>query len=385
MLFDNQKSIKVVFTLDALTNAGTEKSTVELLSKFSNKINCNCVYFSANHDLKKDFIRHNIPVYFLNAKGKFALLEGVLKFYKFISQEKPDIVVSSLYRANIISRVVCFLTNTPLVGTIVSDSYSKARFNNFGYKKSFKYLLVKTLDRVTSFIPTIWIANSNSIKLSGCSNLNIPTNKVIVLHRGRDVANFSSTKKFQFQSPFKFIFIGRLLYTKGIYDLLVAFKSLFSEQNTIELHIYGEGPERNEIQKQIMQYGLTNNVFLHGNKLEAWKALYDSCCFVFPSHYEGFSGSLIEAMMSGIPIISSDIPMNLEAVEHEKTAYVFQSKSIQDLEKAMKYVYYNYENAVEMGKRAKLDSINRFDIQKIAHTYEEILLLYAKSHSYKQI
>ena len=56
-----------------------------------------------------------------------------------------------------------------------------------------------------------------------------------------------------------------------------------------------------------------------------------SNCFVFPSRFEGFSGALVEAMMTGVPIISSNIPMNLEAVEHNKTALVHEMKNSKDL------------------------------------------------------
>jgi glycosyltransferase involved in cell wall biosynthesis len=102
--------------------------------------------------------------------------------------------------------------------------------------------------------------------------------------------------------------------------------------------------------------------------------MYEAHCFVFPSRFEGFSGALVEAMMTGIPIISSDIPMNLEAVENNKTALVHQLKNATDLADKMQEMISNYETMIAMGKRARKVAIEKFDIKNIAKQYETLLI-----------
>jgi glycosyltransferase involved in cell wall biosynthesis len=127
------------------------------------------------------------------------------------------------------------------------------------------------------------------------------------------------------------------------------------------------------MEKRIASLQMSSHIHLKGNVPGAWKKLYESNCFVFPSRFEGFSGALVEAMMTGIPIISSNIPMNMEAVQHQKTALVHQLKNADDLANKMKTMVKDYSDMVEMGKRAREESFSRFDIRVIAKQYEDLL------------
>jgi glycosyltransferase involved in cell wall biosynthesis len=368
------KRINILFTIDSLINAGTEKSLLETVSRFSNNVNSKVVYFFPRHDLKNEFETRKIPLCFLNSPKRLFFLFGTYKFYRLVKESKPDIVVSSLYSANIISRIVCFITNTTLVGTLVSDSYSSVRADNFTFKQKFGFFIVYGIDRVTSFIPKLWIANSESVKKSNCSKLQISDHKVCVIYRGRDISKFNTFPEYTVDKNFHFITLGRLNVTKGIYDLIYAFKKLTIDYPNIHLDIYGDGPEKMKIKNVLVTENLQEQIQVHGNVADAWKYIYGSNCFVFPSHYEGFSGALVEAMMCGIPIIASDIPMNMEAVESENTALVFKVKSIDDLYLSMKKMVQRYAEMIQMGQRARVKANNHFDIAKIASVYEQKLI-----------
>ena len=84
-------------------------------------------------------------------------------------------------------------------------------------------------------------------------------------------------------------------------------------------------------------------------------------------------------MMIGIPIISSDIPMNLEAVENNKTALVHQLKDASDLTNKMEQMILDYTPMIEMGKRARGIAVQKFDIQKISQKYEGLLVAASKN------
>ena len=368
------KPVNIVFTLDSLINAGTEKSTLETVSRFSIDTKCSVVYFFPRHDLKNEFETRKIPTYFLNSSKRLFFLFGAYKFYRFVKESKPDIVVSSLYCANIISRIVCFITNTTLVGTFVNDSYNRIRVDNFTFKQKFGFFIVYGIDWVTSFVPKLWIANSDSIKKSNCSKLQISEDKVFVIYRGRDTSKFKIFPEYKIDKNFHFITLGRLIVRKGTYDLIYAFKKLKIDYPNIRLDIYGDGPEKIQIQNILITENLQEQIQIHGNVADAWQYIYNSNCFVFPSHYEGFSGALVEAMMCGIPIIASDIPMNMEAVESENTALVFNVKSIDDLYLCMKKMIQRYAEMIQMGQRARVKANNHFDIANIATVYEQKLI-----------
>jgi hypothetical protein len=56
-------------------------------------------------------------------KTKKSFIQGIRKFITILKQEKPDLVVSSIYKTDLISRVACFLTNTKIIGTFINDTY----------------------------------------------------------------------------------------------------------------------------------------------------------------------------------------------------------------------------------------------------------------------
>jgi glycosyltransferase involved in cell wall biosynthesis len=118
---------------------------------------------------------------------------------------------------------------------------------------------------------------------------------------------------------------------------------------------------------------LQHNVFLEGNIPMGWKNLYDAHAFVLPSISEGFSGSLVEAAIIGIPIVASDIPMNLEAISPGKDAYFFHHNDWTDLYKKMVELMSNYSHACEIGKIVRLRAIDNYDIKHIAKEYEKTI------------
>ncbi len=365
--------MKVFFTMDALINAGTEKSVLDIAGNLSPATEVKVIYFYPRHDLKLAFEAAGVPLKFMNLSGKRSFLQGIKKLKKILKEEKPDVVVSSILRANLISRIACKLTNTKLVGTFISDSYSAERQTSFSFKRKTGSYFFYWIDRITSGIPVAWISNSKSIKESNCRFLKVDPDIVKVIYRGRDPGKFKKYDMIQSTGVFKFVFIGRLLQTKGLVELVEAFKIVSEKFPAVILDIYGEGSYRKQITQKISSLGLSEKIIIHGAVANGWEKLYDADCFVFPSWYEGFSGSLVEAMMVGVPIIASDIPMNLEAVTDKKTALVHLVKDQHDIATQMIAVIDNYNAMLEMGMRAREEAIKRFDIKVIAKEYENFI------------
>ncbi len=164
-----------------------------------------------------------------------------------------------------------------------------------------------------------------------------------------------------------------MLETKGLKELVIAIENLSNENHNVHLNIYGDGPYKKTLSNQIDSSTCKNNITLHGNIDNAWKSLYDSNCFVFPSWYEGFSGALVEAMMLGIPIIASDISMNLEAVQNDYSALVYKVRDDEKLLEKMEFCINHYSKMIEMGENARGVALEKFEINKIAQHFETFL------------
>jgi glycosyltransferase involved in cell wall biosynthesis len=364
--------LKVIFTIDSLQQGGAEQSLASLIRSFPPETEVMVLYFFSKHDLLPEFQSLNIRLVNAGLTSKQQWWKGMQFLQKQILEFKPNGVVSCLYWSNQVSRLVCKHMNVPLIGTLVSDSYSERRTNSFHFKRKLAFRFYHLLDRLTSGIPRKWIANSESIKKSNATSLHIDLKKIEVVYRGRDENAFNAWSS-PVQPPFRFVFIGRLLETKGLKELLKAFHQLIQNHQNVQLEIFGDGPYRNTLEQLIQSLNLQSTVILHGRVNDAWKKLYQAHCFVFPSWYEGFSGALVEAMMTGIPIIASDIPMNLEAVTNHETASTFKVGDEKDLLNKMEVILNDYPNAVCMGNTARKQAITRFNQQTIAKQYHHIL------------
>lgn len=366
--------MKVLFAIDSLQQGGAEQSIAHIVRHFSKDTQVSILYFYPKADLLSTYQELGCSIISLNLQGKYDFIKGIAGMKKVLHDLKPDIVVTSLYRSNIISRIACKLTGTKLVGTFVDDSYNIERRKTFAGVSGFiKYYSTWLLDRMTSFIPRLWIANSKYIGDSNAKHLGIPTSKIEVIYRGRNSDDFKEWQKPE-NDIFTFVCIGRLYEKKGYPELIQAFGDIANKYSNAKLIIYGEGSYRLQMESQIAALKLNHRIILAGNVPNAWQKMYESHCFVFPSRFEGFSGALVEAMMTGIPIISSDIPMNLEAVENNKTALVHQLKDVTDLADKMEEMISNYPSMIEMGKRARQTAMKKFDIKNIAKQYETVLI-----------
>ena len=413
---DKKIILKIFFTQDAVVNAGAERSHLEILSRFSDQIDVSMVYFYPKHELRKEYQRAGIRLFFLDIPEPYHFGLAVFRLVKLIRREKPDLLVSCLWRADMITRMASWVTGVPLVGTLVNDSYSSLAWKD---KVGLKYKLVYWLDRWTAKIPVHWIANARALVESHHRTLGLSPNKVTVVYRGREIPVLrsvparpsgespqtgisgsspgsvspqtgitGSTLSSQTGIPIRnFISYGRLLERKGFQDAIQAFAKVIPSHPDCTLTIFGEGPYRKELEKLIEDLELQNSVFLPGkisNPMElllngycplptAHCPLFAAHCFLFPSWYEGFSGALVEAMMAGMPIIASDIPMNLEAVEDQKSALIFPVGDIEHLEEKMRHAIEHPTWMESLGQEARKIAVQKFDIELIAKQYENTL------------
>lgn len=109
---------------------------------------------------------------------------------------------------------------------------------------------------------------------------------------------------------------GSLVWPKSYETMLAAFKHLVDAGIDAELHIIGEGPERQHLLFTIHDLGIQERVFLHGRLAPEGvrDQLQQADCFVLSSLSEGIANAALEAMSCGLPVISTDCGGMREAV-----------------------------------------------------------------------
>lgn len=103
----------------------------------------------------------------------------------------------------------------------------------------------------------------------------------------------------------RIIFLGRLVASKGIYELLEAFRRISSDDTDLKLMIAGDGEDRQRAEDWCRSNGIQDRVRFAGrvSGIEKAQLLLDSDIFVLPSYSEGCPNSMLEAMAAGLPLV----------------------------------------------------------------------------------
>lgn len=364
---------KVLFVIDTLQTGGAEQSLLANAIRFKQMQPVVC-HLYAGDLLKQKFTSHNIPVYSVGLKKKYGFTAAYKQLKAVVEKEQPDIIVAYLTRSELIARLVARFSHIPVIGTFVSELYSDTYNTALSVKAKMAVSFFKWANKTTARFCKGFVANSEEVKRSNASALGIALNKIEVINRGRD------SNLFRFQvppalpgKPLRFLNVGRLVPVKGQRDLIQAFKEFLPACADAELHIAGEGPARGALTTLIEEYGLQNNVKLLGSQdIPQLINKYD--CFVFPSHSEGFSGAIVEAMFAGLPVLASDIAVNKEVLTHTETGYMFETGSVESIKQALLWYKDNVAVANGYAVKAYEHARQHFELDKIAGKLENYLL-----------
>jgi glycosyltransferase involved in cell wall biosynthesis len=126
-----------------------------------------------------------------------------------------------------------------------------------------------------------------------------------IIHNGINLNEFKSENVL---TEFCILFVGRLIKRKGVIFLLKAFKEICAEYSNCTLAIVGEGPEKINLIKYCNRFQIQTNVkFLGTINHNAIVKIYQKAkIFVLPSLNEAQSNVILEAMATGLPIITTN-------------------------------------------------------------------------------
>jgi glycosyltransferase involved in cell wall biosynthesis len=116
------------------------------------------------------------------------------------------------------------------------------------------------------------------------------------------------------------LFAGRLVREKALHELIRAFKTIATD---FKLIIAGEGRYEDQYERELRELAQGADVVFTGQVSRAQlQELYSNAyLFVLPSHLEGRSMAVLEALGSGTPVLVSDIPENTELVGDEACTF----------------------------------------------------------------
>ncbi len=164
--------------------------------------------------------------------------------------------------------------------------------------------------------------------------------------------------------------ISNFRKVKQIPDVIKVFNAV-QKQLPAKLMMVGEGPERESAELLCEKLGITDKVVFLGNSNEIDKILCFSDLFLLPSLTESFGLSALEAMASGVPVISSNTGGIPEVNVNGVSGYLSDINDIEDMSKNAIHILSDKARLSEFKSNAKKVA-SRFDIHAIVPQYEAI-------------
>ena len=230
------------------------------------------------------------------------------------------------------------------------------------------------------------IVNSNYMKNELQRLFGLPYEKINVIPNGVNLSLFNGIERdYNFRRRFAMdnekiiLFMGRLVYEKGIQHLISAMPKILEGYRDSKLVICGKGGMEEELRRQVAAMGISNKVYFAGymSGKDVQRMYKAADIAVFPSTYEPFGIVALEAMLSENPIVVSDIGGLNEIVEHRVNgmkAYCGNSNSIAD---SILELLYDHKLCADITKKAKNKVRNEYNWSKIAQdthfTYQKAI------------
>lgn len=208
---------------------------------------------------------------------------------------------------------------------------------------------------------------------------------VRVIPNGVDTTFFApippGAPKDQKDLPLTLLFVGRLHWQKNVSALLRILDVIRSRFGLPAVaRVIGDGPERSYLEELVGQMRLENAVTFEGwlSRNEIASAYRQAFLLVNLSRYEGMSNVVLESLASGLPVVGSNIPGNVEIIDDQATGFLFNLDE-DPLKIAQQIVdlFENPERRITMGKSARESVAATYTWQKAAAMYEEV---WATSH-----
>ena len=314
-----------------------------------------------------------IPLKNLSRKGTNPLndLQLAQEFYRIYKKEKVDIALHYTIKPNIYGTLGAAWAGTQSVASVTGLGYaflSKGLVNRV-VKKLYKYAFAKC-DRIV-------FQNGDDRQLFVESGWVLGEKTQIVHGSGIDMVRFQPMKVERKIDKIVFLFIGRLLFDKGIREFMAAAEIVARKHKNTEFQILGNFDQGNPSaiskdyldewlkHKQMQYFGVTNDT-------KPFIAAAD--VIVLPSYREGLPRVNLEGMAMAKPLLSTEVTGCRDTVDDGENGYLVEVKSADSLAEGMeKMITIGKEKRAEMGKKGRIKALRQFDEQIIIQNYQEII------------
>lgn len=251
------------------------------------------------------------------------LISLIGKVNKYIEKNKIECVISFLSVPNLFNSL--FVRQSKRIINIRCQLRNVCDTSISAYiKYSMSKLFLRFADG--AIVPTISLKND----LQNICKMN--ERKIKIIYNPFDVDSIREKSREQISEEYTYLYekykvivtLGRLEKEKGYTNLIKSFSKM-NQNDDVRLVFIGDGSQRIELENMAKEYDVEDKVIFVGSQSNPYPFLKKSTLFVLSSYTEGFPNALVEAMICGVPVISTDCksgPREILVKSGEQTGFV---------------------------------------------------------------
>ncbi len=371
---------KIIHVIPSLAKGGAEKMVLDFCEEISKREGFEVKLLVLSKENTFDLSDYSFEVKFFDVEFRFSIFgknleRNVSELYDFFNGYSPNVIHSHLYDAEQVCRI------KPIKGV---RYFSHAHFNTvelktpafsnlFSKKGIIDFLVYRNITKVYSLVNNSFITISQDTHSYYLENIPQFKSRIHFLLNAINTKNYEAPFRKR-EGRIRIISVGSLNDRKNqILQLKIA-EELLKSGHDFELNIFGEGRNREMLENEVQNRGLSNNVKIRGNSNKIPHEMKEHHFFIHTAKYEPFGLVLIEAMASGLPVISLDGGGNRELINDSKDGFLINSEDPQKFAEIIQQLWNDnskYDLIAEAGKQKSLQYDIVPYIDKLLKLYSE--------------
>ena len=289
----------------------------------------------------------------------------LVRYWKLLRQEKPDLVITYTIKPNIYGGLVSRMLRIPYAVNITGLGTA---FQNPGLLRSLVTFLYKIALKKAK---VVFFENAGNRQVFLDLGI-VPEEKTCLLSGAGVNLSHYTIAPYPEEEATRFLFVGRVMREKGVDELFSAMERLRAEGENCTLDILGGYEE--DYEAAIHRHEAAGWLRYHGYVKDVRSYIEKAHCFVLPSYHEGMANTNLECAAMGRPLITSDIPGCREAVISGESGLLCKPQDADSLYEAMKtFLSLPRETRGRMGVQGRTHMEAVFDKKKVvADTLKEL-------------
>lgn len=357
--------MKILRIINSLGFGGAESQLVGLVPQLIDAGNEVVVVALLNKENLLGKLDKRVKYYNLRITNITSAIKGLRALLKIVAAEKPQLIHSDLLQANLLARLVKLRYPKIKVINTTHCNYNLSTRNYNPY----------SLYRFTSKWVDLQTAVSKPALSALIENKSINEKKSKLVLNAIDTSGFAAQP--QFQKPFRWIAVGRLIKDKDYSNLLSAARLLIDKNEDFSIDIYGEGTEQTQLEVYRESFDSNRQVNFLGVSANIPGKLSQYQGFVISSQNEALPMALLEAMCAGLPVVATNVGEMKAIISASGGGIIVEKQDSQALANAMSQV-------MNFGIK-ELEVMGAANSQFVKQTFSSAIIAKQWLHIYKEI